>query len=123
MPEEKKTTRKTAPKKTTSKKTSKKSEVVEVKEPVEPIVSEEIVTSEENETSAENVSSATNFKTVKIATVLPEEGLKIRKGPSIAFEKAGKIPAGTEVDVLEEKDGFVRIGYDQWVMKNFLGGI
>lgn len=117
MPEEKKTTRKTAPKKTTSKKTSKKSEAVEVKEPVEPIVSEEIVT------SAENVSSATNFKTVKIATVLPEEGLKIRKGPSIAFEKAGKIPAGTEVEVLEEKDDFVRIGYDQWVMKNFLGGI
>ena len=117
MAEEKKTTRKTTPKKTTSKKTSKKSEVIEVKEPVEPIVSEEIVTSEEN------VSSTTNFKTVKIATVLPEEGLKIRKGPSIAFEKAGKIPNGTEVEVLEEKDGFVRIGNDQWVMKSYLGGI
>lgn len=113
MAEEKKTTRKTAPKKTTSKKTSKKSKVVEVKEPVEPIVSEEVVTSEEKGIY------------VKIATVLPAEGLKIRKGPGIDFEKyAGvKIPAGTEVDVLEEKDGFVKIGYDQWVMKSYLGGI
>lgn len=119
MAEEKKTTRKTAPKKTTSKKTSKKSEVVEVKEPVENVD----VKDAENVSSAENASSATNFKTVKIATVLPEEGLKIRKGPSIAFEKAGKIPSGTEVEVLEEKDDFVRIGYGQWVMKNFLGGI
>lgn len=119
MPEEKKTTRKTAPKKTTSKKTSKKSEVVEVKEPVEPIVSEEIVTSEEN------VSSEEKGIFVKIAVVLPEEGLKIRKGPGITFDKyAGvKIPAGTEVAVLEEKDGFARIGYDQWVMKSYLGGI
>ena len=113
MAEEKKTTRKTAPKKTTSKKTSKKSEVVEVKGPVEPIVSEEIVTSEEKGIF------------VKIAVVLPEEGLKIRKGPGVTFDKyAGvKIPAGTEVEVLEEKDGFVRIGYDQWVMKSYLGGI
>lgn len=62
---------------------------------------------------------------LKTATVLPAEGLKIRKGPSVDFDKyAGvKIPAGTEVDVLEEKDGFVRIGYDQWVMKSYLGGI
>lgn len=113
MAEEKKTTRKSAPKKTTSKKTSKKSEVVEVKEPVEPIVSEEVVTSEEKGIF------------VKIAVVLPEEGLKIRKGPGVTFDKyAGvKIPAGTEVEVLEEKDGFVRIGYDQWVMKSYLGGI
>ena len=113
MAEEKKTTRKTAPKKTTSKKTSKKSEVVEVKEPVEPIVSEENVTSEEKGIF------------VKIAVVLPEEGLKIRKGPGVTFDKyAGvKIPAGTEVEVLEEKDDFVRIGYDQWVMKSYLGGI
>lgn len=62
---------------------------------------------------------------LKTATVLPAEGLKIRKGPGVDFDKyAGvKIPAGTEVDVLEEKDGFVRIGYDQWVMKSYLGGI
>jgi len=111
MAEEKKTTRKTAPKKTTSKKTSKKSEVVEVKEPVEPIVSEEIVTSEEKGIY------------VKIATVLPEEGLNVRTGPDAKAPKYGKLKAGTEVEVLEEKDGFVRIGQDQWVMKSYLGGI
>ena len=111
MAEEKKTTRKTTPKKTTSKKTSKKSEVVEVKEPVEPIVSEEIATSEEKGIY------------VKIATVLPEEGLKIRTGPGVHYPKCGKLDAETEVEVLEEKDGFVRIGYDQWVMKSYLGGI
>ncbi len=111
MAEEKKTTRKTAPKKTTSKKTSKKSEVVEVKEPVEPIVSEEIVTSEEKGIY------------VKIATVLPEEGLNVRTGPDVKSPKYGKLKAGTEVEVLEEKDDFVRIGQDQWVMKSYLGGI
>lgn len=99
MPEEKKT----APKKSTAKRTSKKSEKTAVIAEIKP----EIVIS------------------LKTATVLPAEGLKIRKGPGVDFEKyAGvKIPAGTEVDVLEEKDGFVRIGYDQWVMKSYLGGI
>lgn len=111
MAEEKKTTRKTAPKKTTSKKTSKKSEVVEVKEPVEPIVSEEVVTSEEKGIF------------VKIAVVLPEEGLKIRTGPGVNYPKCGKLDAGTEVEVLEEKYDFIRIGQDQWVMKSYLGGI
>ena len=99
MPEEKKT----APKKSTAKKTSKKSEKTALIAEIKP----EIVVS------------------LKTATVLPAEGLKIRKGPGVDFDKyAGvKIPAGTEVDVLEEKDGFVRIGYDQWVMKSYLGGI
>ena len=95
--------KKTAPKKSTAKRTSKKSEKTALIAEIKP----EIVVS------------------LKTATVLPAEGLKIRKGPGVDFDKyAGvKIPAGTEVDVLEEKDGFVRIGYDQWVMKNYLGGI
>lgn len=95
--------KKTAPKKSTSKRTSKKSEKTALIAEIKP----EIVVS------------------LKTATVLPAEGLKIRKGPGVDFDKyAGvKIPAGTEVDVLEEKDGFVRIGYDQWVMKSYLGGI
>ena len=111
MAEEKKTTRKTAPKKTTSKKTSKKSEVIEVKEPVEPIVSEENVTSEEKGIY------------VKIAVVLPEEGLKIRTGPGVNYPKCGKLDKDTEVEVLEERYDFIRIGQDQWVMKSYLGGI
>lgn len=95
--------KKTAPKKSTTKKTSKKPEKTALIAEIKP----EIVVS------------------LKTATVLPAEGLKIRKGPGVDFDKyAGvKIPAGTEVDVLEEKDGFVRIGYDQWVMKSYLGGI
>lgn len=111
MPEEKKTTRKTAPKKTTTKRTSKKSEQVEVKEPVEPIVSEENVTSEEKGIY------------VKIAVVLPEEGLKIRTGPGVNYPKCGKLDKDTEVEVLEERYDFIRIGQDQWVMKSYLGGI
>lgn len=109
----KETTKKeTSEKKTRApRKSTKKAEVI-------PAVEEEIL-----EKPAETKISFT--KIVKIATVLPQEGLKIRKGPGVDFDKyAGvKIPAGTEVDVLEEKDGFVRIGYDQWVMKNYLGGI
>lgn len=94
---------KAAPKKSTAKRTSKKSEKTALIAEIKP----EIVVS------------------LKTATVLPEEGLNIRKGPGVDFDKyAGvKIPAGTEVDVLEEKDGFVRIGYEQWVMKSYLGGI
>lgn len=107
MAEEKKTTRKTAPKKTTSKKTSKKSEVVEVKEPVENV----------------DVKNAEKGIFIKIAVVLPEEGLKIRTGPGVNYPKCGKLDAGTEVEVLEEMYDFIRIGQDQWVMKNFLGGI
>lgn len=119
MAEEKKTTRKSAPKKTTTKRTSKKSEVVEIKEPVENV----------DVKDAENVSSATNFKSeekgifIKIAVVLPEEGLKIRTGPGVNYPKCGKLDKDTEVEVLEERYDFIRIGQDQWVMKSFLGGI
>lgn len=59
----------------------------------------------------------------KVATVLPQEGLKIRKGPGLNFDKAGKLAAGDEVVILEEAGDFVRIGYEQWVMKSYLGGI
>lgn len=111
MAEEKKTTRKTSPKKTTTKRTSKKAEPV-----LEPVENVDVK-------DAENVSSEEKGIYVKIAVVLPEEGLKIRTGPGVNYPKCGKLDAGTEVEVLEERYDFIRIGQDQWVMKSYLGGI
>ena len=114
MPEEKKTSKKSAPKKTTTRRSSKKTA-----EPVEVLDQIQEAAPAEESLSAE----IKNVKVVSLATVLPEEGLKIRKGPGTNFDKDGKVAAGTEVEVLDIKDDFVRIGHDQWVMKKYLGGI
>lgn len=60
---------------------------------------------------------------VKLGTVIPEEGLKIRRGPGVKCEKIGKLAKDETVEILEENGDFVRIGHDQWVMKSFLGGL
>lgn len=61
--------------------------------------------------------------TVKIGVVIPDEGLKIRSGPGIKFDKIGKLKKNDKVEILEEKNDFVRIGHGQWCMKAHLGGI
>lgn len=106
----------TAPKKETTekkprapRKSSKKTEIIAA-------VEEEIL-----EKPAETKISFT--KIIKIGEVIPDEGLKIRSGPGLNFDKVGKLKKNDEVEVLEEKDDFVRIGHDQWVMKSYLGGI
>lgn len=115
----------TAPKKETTEKKPRAPRKSTKK--TEPVLEEEIIREIPEAPADENTSEAAllPIRTYKVATVLPQEGLKIRKGPGVDFDKyAGvKIPAGTEVVVLEEKNGFIRIGYDQWVMKSFLGGI
>ena len=119
-----------AKKETTKKETTEKKPRVPRKstKKTEPVLEEEIIREIPEAPADENTSEAAPLlpiRTYKVATVLPQEGLKIRKGPGVDFDKyAGmKIPAGTEVVILEEKDGFVRIGHDQWVMKSYLGGI
>ena len=62
--------------------------------------------------------------TVKIGVVIPDEGLKIRSAPEIKFDnKIGKLKKNDKVEILEEKNDFVRIGHDQWCMKAHIGGI
>lgn len=123
MPEEKKTTRKTAPKKETTEKKPRAPRKPTKK--TEPTAAEQEIFEASADENTSEVAPLLPIKTYKVATVLPQEGLKIRKGPGVGFDKyAGvKISTGTEVAILEEKDGFVRIGYEQWVMKNYLGGI
>lgn len=116
----------TAPKKETTEKKPRAPRKSTKK--TEPVLEEEIIREISEAPADENASEVAPLFPIKaymVAAVLPQEGLKIRKGPGVDFDKyAGvKIPAGTEVVILEEKDGFVRIGYDQWVMKSYLGGI
>lgn len=110
-------TKKTTTKKTTTKRAPRKStkKTESVIEAVEQI---------QDEASAEEIKPA-EVKTVsiKIGTVLPEEGLKIRSGPGTNYSKIGRLQHGEDVEVLEEKDGFVRIGKGQWCMACHVGGI
>lgn len=106
----------TAPKKETTekkprapRKSSKKTEVIAA-------VKEEIL----EEPAATKILP---IKSIKIGEVIPDEGLKIRSGPGINFDKVGKLKKNDEVEVLEEKNGFVRIGHDQWCMACHIGGI
>jgi hypothetical protein len=124
---ESKTPKKTT--KRTSKKTaSKKSEAIT--EAVEQIQETPVIDEVANENLAEVIPEEAPVKktskktvSVKLGTVIPEEGLKIRRGPGVKCEKIGKLAKDETVEILEENGDFVRIGHNQWVMKSFLGGI
>jgi len=48
------------------------------------------------------------------------ESVNVRQGPGIAYLKAGKpLAKGTAVEVLEEKDGWVRIDGGRWIAGNY----
>lgn len=113
----------TAPKKETTEKKPRAPRKSTKK--TEPTAAEQEILEAPADENASEVAPLFPINAYMVAAVLPQEGLKIRKGPGVDFDKyAGvKIPAGTEVVILEEKDGFVRIGYEQWVMKSYLGGI
>ena len=46
--------------------------------------------------------------------------LNVRKGPSTDFDKVDKLSNGDIVDILEEKDGWFRIGTDKWVSGDYI---
>lgn len=113
MDEEKKTTKKT------TRRTSKKKEedLIDVVEKVETI--DEPV--EVPEAAPEKKSKAAKKPTIKLAKVIPDEGLKVRTGPGLNFPKLpDRLKKNEQVEILEEKGDFVRIGWRQWCMASFL---
>jgi hypothetical protein len=46
--------------------------------------------------------------------------LVVRSKPSRGASQVGQVEYGAQVPVLEAKDGFVKIGEDQWVARRFL---
>ena len=113
MDEEKKT-----PKKSTRRTSKKKQEdLIDVVEKVETI--EEPV--EVPEAAPEKKSKAAKKPTIKLAKVIPDEGLKVRTGPGLNFPKLpDRLKKNEQVEILEEKGDFVRIGWRQWCMASFL---
>ena len=113
MDEEKKT-----PKKSTRRTSKKKEEnLIDVVEKVETI--DEPV--EVPEAEPEKKSKAAKKPTIKLAKVIPDEGLKVRTGPGLNFPKLpGRLKKNAEVEILEEKGEFVRIGWNQWCMAYYL---
>ena len=113
MPEEKKETKKTT--RRTSRKM--KEELLDVVDKVETI--EEPV--EVPEAAPEKKSKAAKKPTIKLAKVIPDEGLKVRTGPGLNFPKLpGRLKKNDQVEILEEKGEFVRIGWNQWCMAYYL---
>jgi len=53
--------------------------------------------------------------------------LNVRSGPGVAYGRLTRIPKGTEIEILEEKDGWIRIpvpeGTRLWVSARFLTGM
>ena len=113
MDEEKKT-----PKKSTRRTSKKKEEdLIDVVEKVETI--DEPV--EVPEAAPEKKSKAAKKPTIKLAKVIPDEGLKVRTGPGLNFPKLpDRLKKNEQVEILEEKGDFVRIGWRQWCMASFL---
>ena len=113
MDEEKKT-----PKKSTRRTSKKKEEdLIDVVDKVETI--DEPV--EVPEAAPEKKSKAAKKPTIKLAKVIPDEGLKVRTGPGLNFPKLpNRLKKNEQVEILEEKGDFVRIGWRQWCMASFL---
>lgn len=116
MDEEKKTTKKTT-RKITRKSSKKEEGLLDVVEKVETI--DEPV--EVPEAAPEKKSKAAKKPTIKLAKVIPDEGLKVRTGPGLNFPKLpDRLKKNEQVEILEEKGDFVRIGWRQWCMASFL---
>lgn len=113
MDEEKKT-----PKKSTRRTSKKKEEdLIDVVEKVETI--DEPV--DVPEAAPEKKSKAAKKPTIKLAKVIPDEGLKVRTGPGLNFPKLpDRLKKNEQVEILEEKGDFVRIGWRQWCMSLYL---
>lgn len=56
---------------------------------------------------------------IAFGTVTPK-GLNIRKGPGTSFKILGQFKQGSTAYIYEEKSGWVRVGTDQWVSKNYI---
>ena len=56
----------------------------------------------------------------KLYTVRVKSYLNVREGAGKNFKAIRQIEDGVVVSVYEEKDGFGRIGKDEWVMMSFL---
>jgi uncharacterized protein YgiM (DUF1202 family) len=53
--------------------------------------------------------------------VITTNDLNVRSGPGVKFEILEKLKKGSEVTVLEESKGFLRISDgDQWVSKQYV---
>ena len=116
MDEEKKTTKKTT-RKTTRRSSKKEEGLLDVVDKVETI--EEPV--EVPEAAPEKKSKAAKKPTIKLAKVIPDEGLKVRTGPGLNFPKLpDRLKKNEQVEILEEKGDFVRIGWNQWCMSYYL---
>ena len=57
---------------------------------------------------------------VLLRTVRVDTHLRVREGAGKEFKVIRKLDDGVVVSVYEEKNGFSRIGKDEWVMSSFL---
>ena len=48
------------------------------------------------------------------------EAVNVRQGPGVAYPKSGKpLPKGASVEVLERKEGWVKIGDGHWIAEKY----
>ena len=53
-------------------------------------------------------------------TAIVETTVNVRQGPGASYPKSGEpLIMGTTVEVLEEKDGWIRVGDQKWIAKNY----
>lgn len=67
-------------------------------------------------TTTTKPATSTTYK----AVVTPAAGLNVRLGPGTGNEKVKALKKGTTVTVYEEKNGWSRIGTDQWVCSKYI---
>lgn len=92
------------------------------KNPKDEVITEEVVTIEEPSVPEENESvkkPRSTKKTSKKGIVFNCGLLNVRENASVAAKVVKCIPAGTEIEILDEEGDFYKIA-DGFVMKSFI---
>ena len=108
MAEAKKPAKATTTKKTTAKKPAEKA--------VKPTKKAEVKT----EKQEEPVKASESPVKPRLYTVRVNSSLNVREGAGKDYRVIRRLEDGDVVSVYEQKDGFGRIGKDEWVMMSFL---
>lgn len=112
MAESKKPAKASTTKKTTSKKPAAKA--------VKPTKKAEVKTEKQEEPAKASRIASESPVIPKLYTVKVKTMLNVREGAGKDFKSIRQIENGAVVSVYEQKDGFGRIGKDEWVMMSFL---
>lgn len=91
-----------------------------IEEKIKSYLTDSTTTAQENNDSSTDVKEDNSTQSTGRKGKVTASRLNVRKGPSTDFDKVDKLSNGDIVDILEEKDGWFRIGTDKWISGDYV---